>query len=56
MSQIKVLELPKVPLVLKQCEENMSFRLKDNLPELFHLNSGGNRTRAKFCIAAGSTL
>ncbi|MBU5616380.1 polyprenyl synthetase family protein [Psychrobacter sp. TAE2020] len=34
----------------------MSFILKDNQPALFHLNSGGNRSRAKFCLEAGIAL
>ena len=43
-------------LLLKQCEENMLFRLKGNEPSCFHLASGGSRTRAKLCIEAGLAL
>ncbi|MBP2280565.1 geranylgeranyl diphosphate synthase type II [Psychrobacter sp. PL19] len=56
MIQTKAVVLPKASLILKQCEENMNFRLKDNQPALFHLNSGGNRSRAKFCLEAGVAL
>jgi geranylgeranyl diphosphate synthase type II len=42
--------------ILKQCEEDMHFRIKDSQPGLFHLNSGGNRARATFCIEAGLAL
>jgi geranylgeranyl diphosphate synthase type II len=34
----------------------MLFRLQHNQASLFHLNSGGNRSRAKLCIEAGSAL
>ena len=43
-------------MLLKQCEENMLFRLKNNKPSCFHLASGGSRTRAKLCIEAGLAL
>lgn len=42
--------------LLKQCEEDMLFRLKGNEPSCFHLASGGGRTRAKLCIEAGLAL
>jgi len=42
--------------LLKQCEADMLFRVKDNQPCLFHINSGGNRSRAKLCIEVGLAL
>jgi geranylgeranyl diphosphate synthase type I len=48
--------IPQLPLLLNQCEEEMVFRLQHSAPSLFHLNSGGNRSRAKLCIDAGIAL
>lgn len=56
MIKTKATVLSEASFILNQCEENMTFRLKDNLPALFHLNSGGNRTRARFCVEAGLAL
>lgn len=56
MIQTKALNLPTMSFILKQCEEDMHFRIKDSQPGLFHLNSGGNRARARFCIEAGIAL
>mgnify|MGYP000194297920 CR=1 FL=1 len=56
MIQTKALDLPTMSFILKQCEEDMHFRIKDSEPGLFHLNSGGNRARATFCIEAGIAL
>lgn len=39
-----------------QCEQLMVRRLQDNQPALFHLASGGGRTRLKLCIASGVLL
>jgi geranylgeranyl diphosphate synthase type II len=47
---------PQSSFLLKRCEEDMLFRLKDNEPSCFHLASGGSRTRAKLCIEAGLAL
>jgi geranylgeranyl diphosphate synthase type I len=41
---------------LDQCEHHMLGLIKDNEPSCFHLASGGNRTRAKLCIDAGTAL
>jgi geranylgeranyl diphosphate synthase type I len=56
MIQTIAVVLPNVSFMLQQCEENMNLRLKDNPPALFHLSSGGNRARAKFCLETGLAL
>ncbi len=56
MIQTKAPDLPTMSFILKQCEDDMHFRIKDSQPGLFHLNSGGNRARATFCIDAGLAL
>lgn len=42
--------------LLTQSEQLMSARLHKNEPAIFHLASGGGRTRAKLCIASGTFL
>lgn len=56
MMQTKSAELPEVAFILSQCEESMRLKLKDSPPALFHLNSGGHRIRAMFCVQAGIAL
>lgn len=56
MIQAKAPDLPTMSFILKQCEKDMYFRIKDSTPGLFHLKSGGNRARATFCIEAGIAL
>lgn len=56
MIQTDAYSKPESSFLLAQCEADMQFRLKDNQPSLFHLNSGGNRSRAKLCIEAGVSL
>jgi geranylgeranyl diphosphate synthase type I len=56
MIQTKTHPIPQLFFILQQCEEDMLFRLQHNQPSLFHLNSGGNRSRAKLCIEAGIAL
>jgi geranylgeranyl diphosphate synthase type I len=46
----------QLPFILAQCEQDMLFRLQHSQPSLFHLQSGGNRSRAKLCIEAGTAL
>jgi geranylgeranyl diphosphate synthase type I len=46
----------QLPFILAQCEQDMLFRLQHSQPSLFHLQSGGNRSRAKLCIEAGIAL
>lgn len=48
--------IPDPSFLLKQCEADMMFRVKENSASLFHLNSGGNRSRAKLCIEASLAL
>lgn len=48
--------IPQLPFMLQQCEDDMLFRLQHNQPSLFHLNSGGSRSRAKLCIEASTSL
>jgi geranylgeranyl diphosphate synthase type I len=56
MIQTNTHPIPQLSFILQQCEEDMLFRLQHNQPSLFHLNSGGNRSRAKLCIEAGIAL
>lgn len=56
MIQTNTHPIPQLPFVLQQCEQDMLFRLQHSQPSLFHLNGGGNRSRAKLCIAAGIAL
>lgn len=56
MIQTDAYLIPQPCFLLKQCEADMLFRVKDNQPSLFHLNSGGNRSRARLCIEAGIAL
>lgn len=56
MIQTNTHPIPQLSFILDQCEQDMLFRLQHSQPSLFHLNSGGNRSRAKLCIEAGSAL
>lgn len=42
--------------MLQQCEALMREKVSHNAAALFHLTSGGSRTRAKLCIDAGKAL
>jgi len=56
MIQTDVYKKPQSSLLLQQCEDEMLYRIQENEPSRFHLESGGNRTRAKLCIDAGLAL
>jgi geranylgeranyl diphosphate synthase type I len=56
MIQTDVYKKPQSSLLLQQCEDEMLRKIQENEPSRFHLESGGNRTRAKLCIDAGLAL
>jgi len=56
MIQTNAQGLSELSFLLKQCEADMVFRVKESQACLFHLNSGGNRSRAKLCIDVGIAL
>lgn len=56
MIQTNAYPIPEVSFILKQCEDDMLFQLQHNPPALFHLNSGGNRSRAILSINASIAL
>jgi geranylgeranyl diphosphate synthase type II len=56
MMQTDACMAPSSSFLMQQCEEELLFRVKHNQPCLFHLNSGGNRSRAKLCVEAGIAL
>jgi geranylgeranyl diphosphate synthase type II len=56
MIQTDVYKKPQSSLLLQQCEDEMLCKIEENEPSRFHLESGGNRTRAKLTIDAGLAL
>lgn len=56
MNQVNSIMLTKHTDLMLSCEQYIQSKVSHDQPSLFHLQSGGSRTRAKICIDAGLKL